>query len=65
MSEISNRFMELPIDAYGRPIHVGDKVFWYAVGYFDVIGIGEQVVLDKGDSRYAIVWPDCLEVVEP
>lgn len=65
MSEIGNRFMELPIDAVGTPIHVGDKVLWYAVGYFDVIGIGEQVVLDKGDSRYAIVPSDVLEVVEP
>ena len=64
-AEIADKYLELPIDAYGKPIHVGDKVFWYAAGYFDVIGIGEQVVLDKGDSRYAIVWPDVLEVVEP
>ena len=64
-AEIADKYLELPIDAYGKPIHVGDKVFWYAVGYFDVIGIGDQVVLDKGDSRYAIVWPDVLEVVEP
>ena len=63
-AEIADKYLELPIDVYGWPIHVGDKVFWYAVGYFDVIGIGEQVVLDKGDSRYAIVSPDVLEVVE-
>ena len=54
---------ELPLDAVGTPIHVGDRVYWYAVGYFDVIGIGEQVVLDKGDSRFAIVPSDVLEVV--
>lgn len=63
-AEIADKYLELPLDVVGTPIHVGDKVFWYAVGYFDVIGIGEQVVLDKGDSRFAIVPPDVLEVVD-
>lgn len=63
MSDEKNT-IPLPIDRFGTPIHVGDRVLWYAVGYFDVIGIGEQVVLDKGDSKFAIVPPDVLEVVE-
>ena len=62
-AEIADKYLKLPLDAVGTPIHVGDKVSWYAVGYFDVIGIGEQVVLDKGDSRFAIVPSDVLEVV--
>ena len=63
---MSDEYMKLPLDANGKPIHVGDKVFWYAVGYFTVIGVRENsAVLDKGESGYAIIDSFVLSVVEP
>ena len=54
-AEVDSRFMELPLDADGVPIHVGDELECHANGYdgaFTVFAIGDNVVVGNHDIEW-------------
>lgn len=48
--EPNERYMRLPVDADGIPIHVGDTLEWHDGGRLTVIGIGSGVVFYDDDD---------------
>ena len=47
-AEIAERYMELPVDADGVPVHVGDTLECHANGYdgvFDAFAVGDGCVI--------------------
>lgn len=65
-AEIAERYMLLPVDADGVPIHVGDKVEWLdGNGVYRVCGIGTLVVLRTHESYCFTIDPKCLRIVKP
>lgn len=55
--EVSERFMELPLDADGVPIRVGDVMEWPTTGEtFEVVGIGDGTLFYIGDGNELADW---------
>lgn len=52
--------MELPKDADGMPIHVGDEMQWRDGEVFDVVAIGDNAVFFDDDEGYEYSTPDCV-----
>lgn len=48
--EPDERYMRLPVDADGVPIHLGDTLKWPDGGRLTVIGIGSGVVFYEDDE---------------
>lgn len=63
-AEIAERFMELPVDADGVPIHVGDELsvpmedFTYETA--EAIGISPDSVLFFNGKNWAARWASCV-----
>ena len=53
--EVSERYMELPVDADGEAIHVGDVMEWPITGEtFEVVGVGDGTLFYiEDDGEYA------------
>lgn len=54
-AEIAERFVELPVDADGVPIHVGDEIECRTNGYdgtFTVFAIGNNVAVGNHDIEW-------------
>lgn len=54
-AEVDSRFCELPVDADGVPIRVGDKLECHANGYdgaFTVFAIGRDTVIGNHDIEW-------------
>ena len=65
-AEVDERFMELPLDADGVPIRVGDMVEWiYKNGDYEVIAVGNIVALRTGEYGTFTVAADALRHVKP
>ena len=71
--EIAERYMELPMDADGVPIHVHDTLECHAHGYhgtFSVLAAGKNVVVGNHDiewvrdnpSKWFHIAPACTHV---
>jgi hypothetical protein len=59
-AEIAERYIELPVDADGVPIRVGDKLECHANGYdgaFTVFAIGNDVVVGNHDTEWIVRNP--------
>lgn len=59
--EVSERFIELPVDADGEAIHVRDVMEWPITGEtFEVVGIGDGTLFYiENDGVYALAdWTD-------
>lgn len=60
-AEVDGRFMELPVDADGVPIHVGDEIECHANGYdgtFTVFAISNNVAVGNHDIEWIRRNPD-------
>lgn len=60
-AEIAEKYMELPVDADGVPIHVGDTLECYANGYegtFTVFAVSNNTVIGNHDIEWVRDNPD-------
>ena len=65
-AEVDERFMELPVDADGVPIRVGDTVEWLVKnGDYEVVAVGELVALKLGEDGSFTIAADALRHVKP
>ena len=65
-AEVDERFMELPMDADGVPIRVGDTVEWLVKnGDYEVVAVGELVALKLGEDGSFTIAADALRHVKP
>ena len=65
-AEVDSRFIELPLDADGVPIRVGDTVEWLIKnGEYEVAAVGELVALKINDSGCVAIAPNMLRHVKP
>ena len=55
--EVSERYMELPVDADGEAIHVGDVMEWPTTGEtFEVVSIGDGTLFYIEDGNELADW---------
>ena len=55
--EVSERFMELPLDADGVPVRVGDVMEWPTTGEtFEVVSVGDGTLFYIGDGNELADW---------
>jgi len=65
-AEAAERYMLLPVDADGVPIHVGDKLKWCGE-YIDVNGVCKDTVWfePSGDQEWKCIWSNTTRHYKP